>query len=219
VVVEVADTGCGIPAEDLNRVFDPFFTTKPVGVGTGLGLSVCQGIIAELDGEIAVESLVGHGTTVRVCLPTLRMVGGLRPTPPLRAAAHSADARAQVLVVDDEPAIGASIARLLGDRHHVVTLTSGLEALDLIRSDPARFDVFLCDLLMPDLDGMKLYQRMIEVAPALARHTIFFTGGAFTDAAREFMAATTQPVLEKPFDIDELFGLIERMARARRLSS
>ena len=126
--------------------------------------------------------------------------------------------RRRVLVVDDEPAIGASIARVLGDRHEIVALTSGVEALERVGRDPEAFDVLLCDLMMPDLDGIRLHQRIFEIAPELARSTVFFTGGAFTDAAQQFLATTGHPVLEKPVDVEQLVGIIDAAARKRNLS-
>jgi histidine kinase/DNA gyrase B/HSP90-like ATPase len=107
---EVSDTGSGIPPEVMERLFEPFFTTKPVGQGTGLGLSISHGIVTALGGRIAVTSELGRGSTFRVTLPAPR--GPAIPTPP-PTAAPAPRRRGRVLVVDDEPLVGAAVRRSL----------------------------------------------------------------------------------------------------------
>lgn len=206
VVVEVSDTGCGIPPENAKRIFDPFFTTKPVGVGTGLGLAVCQGIVTDLGGELSVESSVGKGATFRVVFPIAP--SGVPRISGSSSALPAID-RVRVLVVDDEPAIGNSVARLLRGRHDVVAMTSASTALELVTREPTAFDVLLCDVLMPEMDGMELHRRLMAAAPRLARRTVFLTGGAFTESARAFLEHTPHSVLEKPFDVARLMAAIE----------
>ena len=164
VVVEVSDTGPGIPADILDRIFDPFFTTKPVGEGTGLGLWICQGIVTSLGGEIAAENAPGQGATFRVVLPSATTVEQ-RSAPPPRdeVAAPPAARRLRLLVVDDEIAIGRTLAIALSDEFQVTTATSGREALQLLAGD-APFDVVLCDLMMPDVSGMDVYERVAQGA-------------------------------------------------------
>jgi CheY-like chemotaxis protein/two-component sensor histidine kinase len=203
VTVAVSDTGCGIPPQDLKRVFDPFFTTKSVGMATGLGLSICQGIVSELGGEISVESEVGKGTTFRVVLPPLDAVR----IAPERPAAESAPRRGRVLVIDDEPAIGNAIVRMLEDEHDVKFVPGGKQALELLARDEA-WDAVLCDLLMPHMTGMELFARLTTSYPQLAAKTIFLTGGAFTPQARAFLERTPNRVVEKPFDFDRLRALV-----------
>ncbi len=198
VLVVVQDTGVGIPAADLPRIFDPFFTTKPLGTGTGLGLSVCHGIVTALGGSIDVESAAGGGTTVRVGLPALQ---AQPPRPPAAAPAASPAKRGRVLVVDDEALVGKSLGRLLS-AHEVTVLTSPLEALRRVVAGE-RWDVVLCDLMMPELSGMDLEARLAAVAPELVARTIYLTGGAFTDRSREFLGAG-RPHLEKPVEPAEL---------------
>jgi PAS domain S-box-containing protein len=203
-VVEIQDTGSGIPPELLGRIFDPFFTTKPVGVGTGLGLSICHGIVTSLGGEIQVDSAPGRGSTFRVLLP---------PAPGAEGAAEAAPGpalegrRGRVLVVDDEPLVGRAVTRVLGPRHEVVAVTSARDALSRLEADSG-FDVVLCDLMMPEMTGMDLHAELSRRAPALARRMVFLTGGAFTARAREFLDGVHNPRVEKPFDPEGLRGLV-----------
>jgi CheY-like chemotaxis protein len=211
VVVEVQDTGCGIPADALGRIFDPFYTTKPSGVGTGLGLSICHGIVRSLGGELSVESAPGVGSVFRVALPipisiptspAVRAEG----TRPPRGSAVAAQRR-RVLIIDDEPTVVAALARTLGDQHEVVSATGGRQALAIVRDD-ARFDVILCDLLMPDLTGMEVHAELSRAHPGLEHRIIFMTGGAFTPGARRFLESVPNRRVEKPFDLARLRGMI-----------
>src|SRR5205085_2029004 len=104
VVVEVSDTGCGIPQDIMARIFDPFFTTKPVGVGTGLGLSICHNIVASVGGDITVDSQVGRGTTFTVSLPIARVLS-MRPRTQPSLPVQPAGRRMRIMLVDDEPSV------------------------------------------------------------------------------------------------------------------
>jgi CheY-like chemotaxis protein len=205
----VSDTGAGIPREIIGRIFDPFFTTKPVGEGTGLGLSICHGIVKNLGGEIVVERNVTRGTTFRVVLPAAAPVRAVvrTSTPPAPLGA-----RARVLIVDDEPNLRLSLAQILATEHDVRETASGHEVLDMMR-EGVRFDVILCDLLMPEMSGVDLFQALEAVAPEQCKRVVFLTGGAFTPRAQEFLARIANPRLEKPFDIDELLVLIRKVMR------
>ncbi len=201
-LIEISDTGEGIPPEVLPRIFDPFFTTKPVGVGTGLGLSICHGIVTQLGGEISVESAPGKGSTFRVHLPP-----AARAPDPALPAESAPPQRARVLVIDDEPLVGRAIARILDAQHEVVLRASAREALGELL-DGGGFDVVLCDLMMPELTGMELHGRLVRDAPAVAARTVFLTGGAFTDAAREFLDRVPNLRLEKPFEPQALRDVV-----------
>ena len=211
VAVEVGDTGCGIPAQQLERIFEPFFSTKAPGAGVGLGLSICKSIVEGLGGEIQVESQVGHGTTFRVLLPAAAAEPmetsreHAEPAPPAR--------RARLMVVDDEPLVGAVIERTLGDRLDVVAVADPRDALELLARGE-RFDLILSDLLMPGMTGMELHEEVRRLSPDLAARMVFLSGGAFTPATREFLARPGMECIEKPFDLETI-----RAAVARRLSS
>ncbi|MFL5352812.1 PAS domain S-box protein [Archangium sp.] len=196
VVVEVQDTGSGIPREVLGRIFDPFYTTKPVGVGTGLGLSICHGIITSLGGEISVESEPGRGTTMRVLLPAAST--GVKVEKPVAPMLAPVSQRGRVLIVDDEPAVGRALKRILRE-HDVELATSGRQALEKLSED-TRFHAVLCDVMMPDLGGKDLYEAVQQAGSGLERRFIFVSGGAFTQGARDFLARVPNPTLEKPFD-------------------
>ncbi len=207
VVVEVRDTGSGIPQEHLPRIFDPFFTTKPIGVGTGLGLSICHAIVSNLGGELQVESEVGRGSTFRVLLPPAH-----RPAAQPSASAGDAPVpRGRILVVDDEPLVGRSIRRVLSPPHDVASESSGRAALARLEAGE-RFDLVICDLMMPDMTGMDLYAAVRHL-PGAAERFVFLTGGAFTDAAREFLAGTDRPRIDKPFDPKGLRDLVAGVLR------
>jgi signal transduction histidine kinase len=194
-VVEVSDTGCGMSEETRARLFVPFFTTKAVGAGTGLGLSIAQGIVHAHGGKITVESEPGRGTSFRVILPAAR---GKKPSshPRLLALVQPPVRRGQILVIDDEPMVCRTVHRLL-PQHEVVMTVDVLEALALLRAG-RRFDLILCDLMMPVMTGAEFEDEARRIDPAQAERTWFITGGAFTDAARAFLLANEQRTLEKP---------------------
>jgi PAS domain S-box-containing protein len=208
VIVTVRDTGAGISPELMSRIFDPFFTTKPVGIGTGLGLSICHGIIADLGGEIRVGSAPDRGTIFTVTLPMHRP----RPEPELRVTAPSSrptSAPSRVLVIDDEPSLGRALTRMLAHEHEVVVALSGREGLACLLEDES-FDPVLCDLMMPDMSGIELYEELLEARPHIAERIIFMTGGAFTPRAREFLESVPNLRLEKPFDLETLRDAVQR---------
>jgi signal transduction histidine kinase len=210
VVIEVRDTGSGIAPEHLGRIFDAFFTTKPVGVGTGLGLSICHRIVRSLGGELEVESELGSGSTFRVRLPAAAATGeSARPQslPPRRAAR-----RGRVLVIDDEPMIATAIRRTLSLEHDVVLSSAAATALQRI-NEGEEFDVILCDLMMPQMTGMELYDELVRSAPSQADRVVFLSGGAFTAAARAFLDDVPNPHLEKPFDTRQLLALVNDRTR------
>jgi CheY-like chemotaxis protein len=208
VAVDVTDTGVGMTDDVVARLFTPFFTTKPVGDGTGLGLSICHRILEELGGRIEVRTAPGNGSTFTVHLPASTA----------RAAASTAsDAtteltvpivrRAKVLVVDDEPMIGKALRRMLSPLHDVTVVTEGTDALT--RYDAGeRWDVILCDLMMPQMTGMDLHAAFVERDPSVADRMHFLTGGAFTARARNFLDGISNPHLDKPFDGPQVTALV-----------
>jgi PAS domain S-box-containing protein len=216
-VVEVRDTGCGIPREHLERIFDPFFTTKPLGVGTGLGLSICHGIIHALGGELQVESTQGKGTTFRVVLPpastkeTSMELSQMVPKQPRTQDAK----RARLLVLDDEPLVARGVARLLAIDYAAESACSARETLARL-AQGERFDLMLCDLMMPEMSGEAFFKQLEEVAPDQREHVVFVTGGAFTPEARHFLESLPPGrFVHKPLGAEALRALVrEHLARA-----
>jgi CheY-like chemotaxis protein len=209
-VTEIADTGPGMPPEVLKNLFTPFFTTKPAGVGTGLGLTICQRIISDLGGEISVQSEAGKGTVFRVCLP-----GGPREMDgpaPASVGVPVASRRGRILVVDDEAPLVEVVRRILRAEHEVATSQSARDALERIEAGE-RYDVILCDLMMPHMTGMELYTELSRVAPEQAARMVFLTGGAFTAGAREFLDRVPNQRLEKPFEPQQLRATVNDRLR------
>ncbi len=210
VIVEVADTGTGIPPGVIGRIFDAFFTTKAVGVGMGLGLAICQRIVADMGGELTVQSEVGKGTTFRVTLPIAHNEGKERAGPV--EAIPIAGRRGRILVVDDEEAVVNAVKRILSKDHDVVVVVSAKDALALFARGED-FDLILSDLMMPDMTGMDLHRELSRIAPEQAERMVFLTGGAFTPKARRFLSETPQEHLEKPFDSAHLRASVQRYLR------
>ncbi|GAO04592.1 ATP-binding protein [Anaeromyxobacter sp. PSR-1] len=210
VEVAVADTGTGIAPDVLPRIFDPFFTTKGVGEGTGLGLSICHGIVKALGGEIDVETAVGRGSRFRVLLPPAPAGAAIG-----RAEASAEPAgppRRRVLVLDDDPLVARAIGRTLSRDCAVDVSTDPAQALRRLHSGE-RWDVILCDLMMPELAGMDVHASVQELDPGQAARIVFMTGGAFTARAREFLERVPNARVEKPLDPATLAQVLEAGSR------
>jgi PAS domain S-box-containing protein len=213
-VVEISDTGTGIAPEHLACIFDPFFSGKGVGNGMGLGLSLCHAFVATAGGELTVDSTLGQGSVFRVSLPP---AGGERRSseaPPSHAATTG---RARVLVLDDEPAVVAVIARTLRDQD-VVKETDPHAALSRIAAGE-RFDVFLCDLMMPTLSGVDVFESIRSANPELAAKMVFITGGALSPRTTAFLEKIGNRVLAKPFSSEALRDVVTKVAFGRRRPS
>jgi CheY-like chemotaxis protein len=198
-VIEVADTGSGIPDEALGDIFEPFFSTRPIGEGVGLGLAISRNIVRHHGGTIDAESSDAR-TKVTVVIPLLDEEGDEVQ------ARHSHVSGAGILVVDDDVLVARSLKRGLRD-HEVVVVHSGEEALALL-DDEANFDVILCDLMMPGMTGMDVHRIVRAEHPDFADRMIFMSGGAFTEHGRAFVAAVQNPFVSKPIDLVHLEGLI-----------
>ena len=217
IAVEVSDTGTGIPPEVLPRIFEPFFTTKPVGVGTGLGLSICHSYVQNMGGEIHVRSEQGKGTTFEVVLPMAeaRTSGATSAFSPMAEASTS---RSRLLIIDDEPLLIAALSRTLAPEHEVVAFTHAHHALERLRAGE-RYELILCDLMMPEMTGMELHATLVREAPGQAERMVFLTGGAFTEAARTFLDTSQLPWLEKPFEPETLRTRLRALLAERRQPS
>jgi CheY-like chemotaxis protein len=182
-------------------------TTKPVGVGTGLGLSICHRIVTALDGSIQFSTEPGRGTTFRVSFPIFE---GESPAAVPAPAKAPAQRRGTVLVVDDEVMIAQVIRRVLSRQHDVRVVNGAQKALELFGAGE-RFDVVLCDLMMPQMTGMDLHASLADLDRTQADRMIFMTGGAFTPAARAFVDRVPDRIVEKPFEVEALLALVNRV--------
>jgi two-component system NtrC family sensor kinase len=202
VVVEVNDDGPGVTADVQSRVFDPFFTTKEVGQGTGLGLSVAYALVHEHGGRIWVRSEKGSGASFFVALPVTP--GRAEPRPPAAPAVRfDAFKGARVLVVEDEPALAAAVAEALTDAGFIVDRAGdGEEGLACLADHS--YELIVCDLKMPRIDGMQFYRAMAAATPALVRRVIFVTGDVAGTDAEQFLEETACRWLSKPFRLGDL---------------
>jgi CheY-like chemotaxis protein len=210
-VVDIADTGTGIPVEVRPRLFTPFFSTKPVGVGTGLGLAISHRIITQFGGAISYDTEVGKGTEFHISLPVAGGTATIQSTQKIWTRAPALR-RGNVLVIDDEESLAQAIRRFLSVEHNVTAVYRARDALDLLELG-TRYDVILCDLMMPQITGMELHTEIVRIDAAQAGRIVFLTGGAFTPSARDFLVSTTNRRIEKPFDLKEVRRLVNELIR------
>jgi two-component system NtrC family sensor kinase len=208
--VSIADDGPGIPPEIQRRIFDPFFTTKDAGEGTGLGLTICYGIIEEHGGRIWTENRPEGGAIFHIELPIAAPEepdAGPEAAEPSQPETAKITAR-RVLVVDDEVSIRQLLHEILSlDQHSVALASSGVEAADLVERED--FDVIITDMKMPGMDGASFYRQVRQRDPAQARRIIFITGDTVSPDTRAFLQRVSNPVLSKPFKIGPLRDAIE----------
>lgn len=213
VVMEVNDDGPGVPDDVQGKIFDPFFTTKEVGKGTGLGLTVAYAIVQEHGGRIRLESKQGGGASFFVDFPVSsgkpavppRHVPAPPPAAPVRESAPPRDVckGARVLVVEDEPALASAVKEAFVDAGFVVDRAGDGEE-GLARVAENHYDLIVCDLKMPRVDGIRFYRAMTAATPALARRVIFVTGDVAGTDAERFLEDSGCRWLSKPFRLGDL---------------
>jgi PAS domain S-box-containing protein len=215
VLIIFKDDGPGIPVSLHTRIFDPFFTTKDEGEGTGLGLSMCHGIVMEHGGDIWVESQPGQGATFFVELPLVLVeptaVSPRLPTGQSELPAAPSPSAIRILVIDDEPSLIQVMTRLLSRQNYrVETAFSGDEGLQKLQK--AQYDLIVCDLRMPGMSGIELYQHLLLRFPALSRRVIFTTGDMINASTLDFFQKHDLTYLAKPFEMGDLLNLVTSMA-------
>jgi signal transduction histidine kinase len=212
VIVEVIDSGVGIPEENLTKIFDPFFTTKPRGIGTGLGLSICHEIIASMRGSLTAENAPPRGAKFVVQIPALSAYQSQVAMTQRRAKSTRPPARSgRILIIDDESLAAKALGRML--REHKVELADHAPT-GLRLAIENEYDVIFCDLMMPELSGMAVHAAVQRENPQAAERMVFITGGTFTEEARNFATHHAARCLFKPFDSALVKGAVERLLAA-----
>ena len=211
VLVEVADTGTGIPKENLGRIFEPFFSTKEVGAGTGLGLSTVYGIVRQTDGFVFVDSEMGQGASFSIYLPRIEAEAEVEPRKPAAPAEAAGPTdltgSGTILLVEDEDAVRMFGTRALRNKgYRVIEARSGEQALDVLRGDEA-IDVLISDVVMPGMDGVTLARLVRMERPAIK---VILISGYSEDVARNGIDASEGiHFLPKPFSLKQLAGAVK----------
>ncbi|PWC37976.1 histidine kinase [Azospirillum sp. TSO35-2] len=215
VSVEVIDTGCGIPRENLQRIFEPFYTTKEVGSGTGLGLSTVYGIVRQTGGFVLVDSAVGEGTTFTILLPHHQ--GDLRPVDtaePRERRGSDLTGTGTILLVEDEDAVRVFSARALRNKgYQVLEAKNGEAALQQIETDGARIDLLITDVVMPQMDGPTLARHVRRLRPEMR---VIFISGYAEDRLGEIDGVEVAHFLPKPFSLKQLASKVKEVIREGR---
>jgi hypothetical protein len=210
-LIEVIDDGVGMDADTQARIFEPFFTTKRVGEGTGLGLATVYGIVKQSGGYVWVRSERGRGTCFTVCLPATdaAAVGAAPGSREPERGGHET-----ILIAEDEPSVRTLAARVLQDAgFRVIAAADGLEALDLVAAGDEPVDLVLTDLVMPDLSGRLLRDRIAEVRADLP--VVFMSAYTSEEAEHRGWLPAGEPVLQKPFTREALIGAVRAALDAR----
>ncbi len=210
VWVTVQDTGAGIPEAVRARVFQPFFTTKPRGVGTGLGLALCADIARQHGGTLSLYNRSDRGAHAELRLPRKGPLSEVVPRPRPAVIDPESIGRKRILVVDDEPLVLRGYRRMLR-QHEVIVAPGGREGLEKVR-DEAGLDLIICDLMMPDVDGVAVHEEVSARHPGLARKFAFCSGGALTPRTKAYLEKRKVVVLEKPLTVAAVTELLQRLA-------
>lgn len=214
VMIEVQDTGTGIPKDVLAHIFEPFFTTKEVGQGTGLGLSTVYGIVRQTGGFIGVETEVGKGTKFIIYLPVHHET---EKTEPQASSSEEAIDKPSdltgvgtILLVEDEDAVRVFSARALRNKgYKVLEARNGEEALEVIEREGSSIELMVSDVVMPQMDGPTLFQKVKEKWPKLA--VIFISGYAEDKFRDQLKSGEVVHFLGKPFTLKQLAGKVKEV--------
>lgn len=212
VVISVADTGTGIPAELMDKIFDPFFTTKPIGQGTGLGLPTVLGIAENHGGFVHLQSELGRGTTFSIYIPAAP--NDHEAGPGENIGAETARGQGElILVVDDEPAVRRLASAILNRQgYRTLTASEGREGVTLYAKHRDEIRLVISDLMMPQLDGPGMLRELHTHFPGL--RSIIITGLGEENRMADSKSAGADTILQKPFTADELLGHVRQLLTA-----
>lgn len=212
VVVEISDNGPGTARHERPRSSGPPRVESEQQARDRLGLPIVSSVVSSMGGSLHVESRPGRGTTYRVELPAAARPDPTAATPPSSVRdAGEPMRRARILVLDDDPGVSQGLKLMLGDEHEVLSAPSVEAALPLLLAEPLRFDVVLCDLMMPVRSGLDLFEELGTKRPDAVARVVFMTGGAYTPEAEEFLSKVPNPRLDKPFDLSAVRQLLRAM--------
>ena len=211
VRIEVTDTGTGMSKEIQSKIFDPFFTTKPVGQGTGLGLATVYGIVKQSGGFIDVDSELGRGTAFNIYLPRRKIEeSDAAPVEAAPAVARDVTGQDTILLVEDEEAVRSFAARALRMRgYKVLEAGGGEEALEIVKSDDAKIDLIITDVVMPNMDGPTMVRHVKVLNPGLP--VIFMSGYAEEAFRRNDQNSEDIHFLPKPFGLKQLAAKVKEV--------
>jgi CheY-like chemotaxis protein len=211
VYLTITDTGCGMSTEVAARAFEPFYTTKGRGQGTGLGLATAYGAVTEAGGTISLESRVGYGTTLRVCLPV--SVTAVSPVSTVPAARASGSGE-RILVVEDEQAVREIVGRILTKAgYRVHSAADPQQALKMCLEESLIVDALLTDIIMPGMSGTQLAAELRNHRPDLP--VLFMSGYTNGPTPGGQQLPPDAPLIRKPFETDTLLGELHRLLAQR----
>lgn len=211
VLLEVTDTGCGMPQNLIDKIFEPFFTTKDIGKGTGLGLSMVYGIVKQTDGYIFVDSIEGEGTTFKIYLPRhIRDEKQIEVEQPVQIEEKPKDLTGSetLLLVEDEEAVRSFAVRALSMRgYNVLEAHSGVDALDVVAAHEGGIDLVISDVMMPEMDGPTMLTHLRDSLPNVK--VIFISGYAEDAFEKNLGEGETFTFLPKPFSLKQLAATVK----------
>ncbi len=214
VRISFKDNGLGIAKENLERIFNPFFTTRKVGQGTGLGLSVCHGIVTGHKGKIWAESQLGKGATFIVELPIVGETKSAEVPRPIVRETRKAP-KAKILVVDDDLMVRQFVSEILAEEGHEVRAVDSAEvALEEVNNNK-EYQAIMLDIKMPGMSGIELYRHFQKLSPGLADKVVFITGDIMGANTMSFLSKTRAPYVIKPFDAKQLKTEINRVLASK----